>query len=179
MRSVESPLPAERSLSMDLSARIQNKHRGELNDLRHVLTAPSWRDDPLHRGRRQHRLGPMPSFEDVNANLTIVAETVELAWFAVGPAPAGTCLTVSIAAHQKNTGIQTPPSLTECDAWMRALLGDPWMAQTYRCRCSSGAASESVVSYRLFLDGMHKPAAKPDEVMADGCQLLSAQIPAS
>lgn len=178
MPSSERPAgnAAEQISALDLSARIRNKHGGELNDLRAALTAAPPLEDPRHLGRRQHRLGTLPSFENANVHLTIVAETVELGWFAVGPAPAGTCLTVSIAAHRKESGIQTSLSLAESDAWLKALFGSSWMPHAYRCGCSTGAASESVVSYRLFLDSGHRAIPKPIEVLADACRPLTPQV---
>ncbi|TVU58100.1 hypothetical protein FQP90_22120 [Paenarthrobacter nitroguajacolicus] len=160
---------AERSWAVDFSARIHNKHAAELNELRTAMTEAPRRGEPRHLGRRQHRLGPLQSFEDASVQLTMVAESVELGWFTVGPAPAGMCLTVSIAAHQKDTGIQTSLPLTECDAWLQALLGGQWMLHAYRCGCATGAASENVVSYRLYLDAARKPIRKPEEVLADAC----------
>ncbi|SDX31029.1 hypothetical protein SAMN04487912_11024 [Arthrobacter sp. cf158] len=176
MRSTNSPqaTPADWSLALDLSTRINNRHGGSLHQFREALTPSARSQDLGHRGRRQHRLGPLPSFDDENVSLTIVAETVELGWFAVGPAPEGTCLTVSMAAHRKDTGHPAALPLAECDAWMQALLGGPWMAHAYRCECATGAASERVVSYRLFLDQNHKPVAKPQEVLAEACHPLQA-----
>lgn len=164
---------ASRSVDADLSARIYNTHGRELSELRAALTASSRRGDASRLGRRQHRAGPMPSAGDANINLTIVAETVEMGWFAAGPAPAGTCVTVSFAAHRKDAGYRTPLSLAECDAWMQALLDSSWMSQAYRCRCATGPAGEGVVSYRVFLDAAHKPVPKPAEVAAEACQPLS------
>lgn len=175
-RAVGAPAPAaaEGNLVADLSARIRHKHGTELNELREALSGSSHRDS-RHRGRRHYRMSPTPSFEDETVNVTIVVETVEWGWFATGPAPAGTCVTVSIAAHRRDSGIQAPLSLTECDSWLRALLPGPWMTHVYRCCCSSGSASAGVVSYRLFLDALHKPAPKPPEVLAEGCQPLQLQ----
>ncbi|MGJ3190639.1 hypothetical protein [Paenarthrobacter sp. FR1] len=130
---------AERSWAVDFSARIHNKHAAELNELRTAMTEAPRRGQPRHLGRRQHRLGPLQSFED-----------------------------------QKDTGIQTSLPLTECDAWLRALLGGQWMLHAYRCGCATGAASENVVSYRLYLDAARKPIRKPEEVLADACLPLQA-----
>ena len=172
--AAHGPSAAEGTLVMDLSAKIRNKHGTELNELREALSQSSQRDS-CHSGRRHYRMSPTSSFEDENINVTIVVETVEWGWFAPGPAPAGTCVTVSIAAHRKDSGIQAPPSLTECDSWLRALLPGPWMTHVYRCCCSTGSARAGVISYRLFLDALHKPTPKPAEVLAEGCQPLQLQ----
>ncbi|MGO4588112.1 hypothetical protein VUN82_00840 [Micrococcaceae bacterium Sec5.1] len=156
---------------MDLSARIRSKHAAELNELRQEVSRSS-QGEPIHSGRRHHRLGPTPSIENENINVTIVVETVEWGWFAPGPAPAGTCVTVSVAAHRRDSGVQASLSLTECDSWLRALLPGPWMTHAYRCCCSTGSANAGIVSYRLFLDAFHKPTPKPAEVLAEGCQPL-------
>jgi hypothetical protein len=178
--SVAAPVPpavgapantaGEEGTARDLNARIRNKHGTELNELRQAVSRLSHHDG--HMGRRHHRMGPASSLEDESINVTIVVETVEWGWFAPGPAPAGTCVTVSIAAHRRDSGIQASLSLTECDSWLRALLPDPWMAHVYRCCCSTGSVNAGVVSYRLFLDELHKPAPKPAEVLAEGCQPL-------
>lgn len=160
----------EGPLAKDLNARIRNKHGAELNELRQAVSGLSHRDG--HIGRRLHRMGPASSFENENINVTIVVETVEWGWFAAGPAPAGTCVTVSIAAHSRDSGIQASLSLTECDSWLRALLPGPWMTHVYRCCCSTGSVNAGVVSYRLFLDELHKPTTKPSEVLAEGCRPL-------
>lgn len=174
--ALEAPAPtaAEGNLVVDLSARIRNKHGTELNELREALSGSSQRDS-RHSGRRHYRMSPTSSIEDENINVTIVVETVEWGWFAAGPAPAGTCVTVSVAAHRKDSGIQATLSLTECDSWLRALLPGPWMTHVYRCCCSTGSTSAGVVSYRLFLDALHKPTPKPAEVLAEGCQPLQLQ----
>ncbi|MGO4250117.1 hypothetical protein AB4Y87_23230 [Paenarthrobacter sp. RAF54_2] len=169
--AVDAPAPNATAGTVDLTAGIRNKHGSELNELREALIGSSQRGS-RHSGRRHYRMSPTSSFEDENINVTIVVETVEWGWFAAGPTPQGTCVTVSIAAHRKDSGIQAPLSLAECDAWLRALLPSPWMPHVYRCRCSPGSASSGVVSYRLFLDARYKPTPKPAEVLAEGCQPL-------
>ena len=168
MRSMEKAMDTRVASATELAARIQHAHGPELKSLLADLTSPS-----DHRsGRRLHRLGPVPSMEDATIKLTLVAEAVELGWFAPGPAPSGTCVTLSLAAHHEETGLHAEIPADECEAWVRALVGHAWMRFVYRCECSAGPASASVDSYRLYLDSFHRPAGKPVEVPAEGCRPL-------
>jgi hypothetical protein len=112
--------------------------------------------------------------KDATVKLTMVAEIVELGWFALGPAPSGTCATLSLAAHHEETGLQADIPADECEAWLRALVGNAWMPYVYRCECSTGPASASVESYRLYIDSSQRPTGKPAEVLAEGCRPLES-----
>lgn len=112
--------------------------------------------------------------EDPTVKLTIVAESAEFGWFTTGPAPSGTCITVSLAAHHEENGLPAKLSALECEAWLRAFMGNSWMPHVYSCECATGAMSADVASYRVYLDELERPAAKPAEVVASGCHRLSS-----
>lgn len=168
MRSMEKTMETRPVSAMEFAARIQGAHGPELKSLLADLTVPA---DHL-TGRRLHRMGPVPSLEDATIKLTLVAEVVELGWFTLGSAPTGTCVTLSLAAHHEETGLHADLSTEECEAWLRALVGNGWMRFVYRCECSAGPASAKVVSYRLYLDSFQRPVSKPAEVLAEGCRPL-------
>ncbi|MFJ4028629.1 hypothetical protein ACIPWF_14735 [Paenarthrobacter sp. NPDC089989] len=114
-------------------------------------------------------MGPTPAMEDHTIKLTLVAESAEFGWFTAGPAPKGSCITLSLAAHHEESGLPATLPRAECEAWMRALFGNTWMPYVYICECSTGSR---VVSYRVHLDALQKPVAKPVEVLAEGCRPL-------
>ncbi|HKU34098.1 MAG TPA: hypothetical protein VJP90_00975 [Paenarthrobacter sp.] len=172
MRGVESPVDvpsAQAAPVAELTAKIQRTHGLEL---RNFLTGMVSESGPLNPGRRQYRFGPTAAMEDRTVKLTMVAETAEFGWFTLGRAPAGTCLTLSLVAHHEETGLSASLPRAECEAWMRALLGNSWMPHVYSCECAAGA---NVVSYRVYLDAQQRPIPKPIEVMAEGCHTLGPQ----
>ncbi|MFI2565501.1 hypothetical protein [Paenarthrobacter sp. NPDC018779] len=152
-----------------MTAKIQRIHGIELRSFLATLTSES---GSLNPARKQYRMGPTPSMEDHTVKLTLVAESAELGWFTIGPAPAGTCITLSLVAHHEESGLPARLSANECEAWMRALFGNSWMPHVYSCDCATGPASMNVVSYRVYLDGLQRPSPKPLEVLAEGCVRL-------
>lgn len=165
MRGAGNRGEAELSSSTELTARIQRTYGKDLGELRAAVRSGS--------GRMRHRLGPVADTEDSTVKITLVAELAELGWFTAGPAPAGTCVTVSLAAHHEASGLPAKLLPLECEAWLKAFVGDSWMPHVYKCDCSAGPLSAHVMSYRVYLDDCQRPAAKPAEVRAEGCRPLS------
>ncbi|MEV7603975.1 hypothetical protein AB0N65_00865 [Paenarthrobacter sp. NPDC089322] len=159
-----------------LTTRIQVQHNQELSEFRRDITSPPYQagtPTALNAARRSVRMGSVQSMEDVNANLTIVADVEGLAWFTADKGLLGSCITVSIAGHRRNTGTRVHLPLAECDAWIEAIMGGSWLAHVYR----SGPSVErdgrlDVASYRLFLDERSNPVAKPKAVVDDNLRRL-------
>lgn len=169
MRGLDSPVDvpsAQAAAVAELTARIQRVHGLELKSFLSAMAPGSGRLNP---GRRQYRFGPTQAMEDLTIKLTMTAESAEFGWFTMGPAPSGTCLTLSIVAHHEESGLPARISPTECESWMRALIGNSWMPFLYRCECATAPVGANVVSYRVYLDSGHRPIPKPMEVMAEGC----------
>jgi hypothetical protein len=103
-------------------------------------------------------MGPVQSVEDGNANLTIVADVEGLAWFTADKGLLGSCITVSIAGHRRNTGTRVHLPLAECDAWIEAILGGSWITHVYRAGNKVEPDGRlDIASYRLFLDERRNP----------------------
>ncbi|MFJ4171352.1 hypothetical protein ACIPY3_17755 [Paenarthrobacter sp. NPDC089714] len=159
-----------------LTTRIQIQHTQELNAFRQDITSPPYQAGTataLNTARRSVRMNPVQSVEDGNASLTIVADVQGLAWFTADKGLQGSCITLSIAGHRRATGTRLSLPLAECDAWIEAILGGPWITHVYR----SGASPEpggklDVASYRLFLDERSNPVAKPKSVVDDSLRRL-------
>ncbi|MFJ5955912.1 hypothetical protein ACIQC5_08125 [Paenarthrobacter sp. NPDC092416] len=170
----------------ELTSRIQVQHNVELTEFRRNLTGPQRHASPFREtghhsasahvpnaDRRSVRLGPVQSLEDGNANLTIVADVEGLAWFTADSGLLGSCITVSIAGHRRNTGTRAPLPLDECDAWVRAILGGSWIPHVYRAgNTGAGEGKTDIASYRLFLDERRNPTAKPSAVNDQGLRRL-------
>ncbi|MFP3579535.1 hypothetical protein [Arthrobacter sp. fls2-241-R2A-200] len=152
----------------ELTTRIQIQHNQELSAFRQDITSPSYRSSTsasLNADRRSVRMAPVQSVGDGNANLTIVADVEGLAWFTADKGLLGSCITVSIAGHRRNTGTRVHLPLAECDAWIEAILGGSWITHVYR----AGKKVESdgkldIASYRVFLDERRHPVSKPSAV---------------
>lgn len=159
-----------------LTNKIQIQHNRELASFRQDITSPPYQAGTattLNTARRSVRMNPVNSVEDGNANLTIVADVQGLAWFTADKGLLGSCITLSIAGHRRNTGTRLALPLAECDAWVEAILGGSWITHVYR----SGTAAErdgklDVASYRLFLDERSNPVAKPKSVVDDSLRRL-------
>ena len=160
----------------ELTTKIQIQHTQELNSFRQDITSPPYQAGTaaaLNTARRSCRMNPVQSVEDGNASLTIVADVQGLAWFTADKGLLGSCITLSIAGHRRNTGTRVPLPLAECDAWIEAILGGSWITHVYR----SGTGAEpggklDVASYRLFLDERSNPVAKPKSVVDDSLRRL-------
>ncbi|MBT2588405.1 hypothetical protein [Arthrobacter sp. ISL-95] len=110
----------------------------------------------------------MQSFEDTNTNLTIAAHTDELAWFTAEPVGPGTCITVIIAGHSRETGIRAPLPLDECDTWAHVILGPAWITHTYKAStCGNIRGHLHLLRYRVFLDDQGNPIGRPDQIGDD------------
>ncbi|MET3903070.1 hypothetical protein [Paenarthrobacter sp. 4246] len=152
----------------ELTTRIQIQHTQELSAFRQNITSPPYKagtPTSLNADRRSVRMGPVQSVEDGSANLTIVADVEGLAWFTADKGLLGSCITVSIAGHRRNTGTRVHLPLAECDAWIEAILGGSWITHVYRAgkRVESDGRMD-IASYRLFLDERRNPVAKPQAV---------------
>ncbi|SEJ61407.1 hypothetical protein SAMN04487917_10835 [Arthrobacter sp. yr096] len=152
----------------ELTTKIQIQHTQELSAFRHNITSAPYKagtPTQLNADRRSVRMGPVQSVEDGNANLTIVADVEGLAWFTADKGLLGSCITVSIAGHRRNTGTRVHLPLAECDAWIEAILGGSWITHVYRAGNKVAADGRlDIASYRLFLDERRNPVSKPQAV---------------
>lgn len=147
--------------------KIQNRHGTALTGLLDALARarphrPAPGEPPPVRPLGLPRLGPLASVESRGTDLTIVTEWVEAGWFTQEAGPCGTCVSISIAGHNRNTGIRAPLPLAECDAWMTAIMDDAWLHHVYRCTKPARRADHvDSVSYMLFLNEEYSPTLKP------------------
>lgn len=152
----------------ELTTRIQIQHTQELSAFRQDITSAPYKagtPTTLNADRRSVRMGPVQSVEDSNANLTIVADVEGLAWFTADKGLLGSCITVSIAGHRRNTGTRVHLPLAECDAWIEAILGGTWITHVYRAGNKVEPDGRlDIASYRLFLDERRNPVSKPQAV---------------
>ena len=150
-----------------MSEQILNKCREELADFRKRILGPEGRS---HAGNQQQerrelpRFGPIRSLTDSKVDLTIVADTSDMDWFAGDPSLVRQrCVTVSLAGHHRLMGNRTSLLSGECDAWVQAILGVGWTENVYRAGTLSGVSGQlSTVYYRLFLDGESNPRERPE-----------------
>ena len=153
----------------ELTTRIQVQHNQELSVFRKDITSAPHKAGTatsLNADRRSVRMGPVQSVEDGNANLTIVADVEGLAWFTADKGLLGSCITISIAGHRRNTGTRVHLPLVECDAWIEAILGGSWIANVYRMGNKAKPDGRlDIASYRLFLDEHRNPVPKPQAVV--------------
>jgi hypothetical protein len=154
-----------------LTTRIQIQHNQDLAAFRQDITSPPYQagtPTTLNNARRSVRMNPVHSVEDASASLTIVADVQGLAWLTADKGLQGSCITLSIAGHRRNTGTRVPLPLAECDAWVEAILGRSWLAHVYRAGAPDQADGKlDIASYRLFLDERSNPVAKPKSVVDD------------
>lgn len=158
-----------------LTNKIQIQHNRELATFRQDITSPPYQAGTataLNTARRSVRMNPVNSVEDGNANLTIVADVQGLAWFTADKGLLGSCITLSIAGHRRNTGTRLALPLAECDAWIEAILGGSWITHVYRSGTAEPDGKLDVASYRLFLDERSNPVAKPKSVVDDSLRRL-------
>ncbi|MGO4433861.1 hypothetical protein AB4Y88_11345 [Paenarthrobacter sp. RAF9] len=152
----------------ELTTRIQIQHNHELSAFRQDITSAPYQGatiPSLNAGRRSVRMSPVQSVEDGNANLTIVADVEGLARFTADKGLKGSCITVSIAGHRRNTGSRVHLPLAECDAWIEAILGGSWITHVYRAGYKAEPDGRlDIASYRLFLDERRNPVSKPQAV---------------
>ncbi|WP_422758974.1 hypothetical protein [Paenarthrobacter sp. C1] len=150
-----------------LTVQIQDKYRRELADFRKKVLGPEGRSHAGNQhesGRELPRFGPVRTLTDSKVDLTIVADTADLDWFAEDPSLVGQrCITISLAGHHRLMGNRTSLPSGESDAWVQAILGDGWTEHVYRAGTLSGVAGRvSTVYYRLFLDADSNPRVRPD-----------------
>ncbi|MDO5863447.1 MULTISPECIES: hypothetical protein [Paenarthrobacter] len=151
-----------------LTVQIQDKYRKELADFRKKVLGPEGQSHAgnQHESRRElPRFGPVRTLTDSKVDLTIVADTSDLDWFAEDPSLVGQrCITISIAGHHRLMGNRTSLPSGECDAWVQAILGLGWTEHVYRAGTVSGVAGRpSTVYYRLFLDAESNPRERPEK----------------
>ncbi|WP_314324897.1 hypothetical protein [Paenarthrobacter ilicis] len=152
----------------ELTTKIQIQHNHEVSVFRQDITSAPYvagSHGSPNTTRRSVRMRPVQSVEDVNANLTIVADVEGLAWFTADKGLLGSCITVSMAGHRRSTGTRIHLPLAECDAWVEAILGKSWMPHVYRAGNPGEPGDRlDVASYRLFLDERRNPILKPQSI---------------
>ncbi|MFD1210913.1 hypothetical protein ACFQ36_02510 [Arthrobacter sp. GCM10027362] len=150
----------------ELSARIQDKYREELEAFRQQLFGPE--EHLVVRGesvpeQRSAGMGPVVSPENPGVAISLGGDVVDLGWTPEDPTISGACVTVSVAGRDRITGAPASLPTGECDAWLQAVIGAERVGHTYRAGTLSGVDGRlSTVRYRLFLDTDGNPIPKPD-----------------
>jgi hypothetical protein len=150
----------------ELSARIQDRYGDELAAFRHQLFGPE--EILIVRGesvpeQRYAGLGPVVSLEDPMVMLTLNGEVADLGWTADDPTLSGACVAMSVAGHDRTTGMRVSLPTGECDAWLQAVLGAERVLHAYRTGTLSGVDGRvSTAYYRLFLGVDGNPMPRPD-----------------
>lgn len=149
-----------------LSAQIQGRYRDELDTFLQQLFGPE--EILIVRGesvpeQRFASMGPVVSLEDPQVMLTLNGEVTDLGLTADDPTLSGAYVAVSVAGHDRATGMRVSLPTSECDAWLQAILGAERVLHAYRTGTLGGEDGRvSTAYYRLFLDVEGNPIPRPD-----------------